>query len=100
MRGRLDRACPKHHDQAASVLPGPHGALLLVLQQHDEAAHALLGEDGLFDQRLADVHGEAVHQTRLHRHLHRQLAHDHVGGGFIVRERRLQTLRRQRSVRG
>ncbi len=74
------------------VLPGPSGALFLVLQQHDEAAQTLLGQHGLFEQRLADVHGEGVDQTRLHHHLHRQLAHDHVGGCFVVRQGRLQTL--------
>lgn len=78
------------------VIPGPGGAVLLGLQQHDEAADALFSQHGLFDQRLADVDGERVDQTRLHHHLHRQLAHDHVGGGFVVRQRRLQTLKGQR----
>lgn len=40
------------------ILPGPRSALLLVLQQHNEAAHALLGQHRLFQQRLADVHSE------------------------------------------
>lgn len=84
-------ACPP-------LLPGPGGALPLVLQQHNEAADALFSQHGLFEQRLADVNGERVDQSRLHHHLHRQLAHDHVGGSFVVAQRRLQTLKRRRDA--
>lgn len=78
--------------------PRTDRAILLVLEQHDEAAHTLPGQHRLLQQRFADVHSERVHQARLHHHLHCQLAHDHVGGGFIVHQHWLQTLQRQQEV--
>lgn len=83
---------------SALCSPGTHSAVLLVLKQHDEAAQALLGQHRLLQQGLADVHGERVHQTRLHHHLHRQLAHNHVGGSFKVHQQGLQALQRYQEV--
>ncbi|TNN27266.1 hypothetical protein EYF80_062592 [Liparis tanakae] len=43
------------------VLPGPGGALLLVLQQHHEAAQTLLDQNRVPEQRAGHVGGEGVH---------------------------------------
>ena len=77
---------------------GAYRVLLLVLEQDNEAAQALFGEHGLLDHGLGDVQGQSVDQAALHHHLHRQLAHDHVGGRLVVRHGRLQTLGGERAT--